>query len=146
MKQLMQPAQATPATRLPCPQPGPLSPLNPSNSFKSFDLCSPCHPCPPRFFCYRKLVDVTPRPECLGHSGKLPNREREVTGGCRWFSEVRKYLFLRHSPLPKLPLFYPIDSYLTHPRSSGVGPLFSRPLWWSIPCPEPGPRAHSLKP
>jgi hypothetical protein len=35
-------------------------------------------------------------------------------GACRRFSEVRMYLFLRHSPLPKSPLFYPSDSYLTN--------------------------------
>ena len=96
----MQSCQVAPATRILCRQPGSLTTSKPFNPLNSLDLCNPCHRHTSGLYCHRKPDDMPPKPECLGHSEKLQNGEREgmegERGGCQRFPEVGKCLFLRH--------------------------------------------------
>ena len=67
-----------------------------------------------------------------------------VMMGCWRFSSVRMCKLLRRSLLPKLPISYPSDSYLTKPRPAGVGSLLFRPLEWPAPRHTPWMRPCGL--
>src|ERR1039458_3111991 len=47
-------------------------------------------------------------------------RDGTIEQGCRWFSEVRKCMLFRHSPLQKSPISYPSDLGLIKPPCSGT--------------------------